>query len=135
VLCFWSVIVKDNALQTLLDLVRRKNAIDQSSSWSAGSETYLTELVKETMEVKEALATGSLAHLEDELGDVLWDYLNLLQCLSIEKNISIESVFDRAAHKYEERISGIENGVLWKDTKIKQKERLREESNLESGGT
>jgi NTP pyrophosphatase (non-canonical NTP hydrolase) len=124
-----------NTMRMLLGLVERKNAIDQSGLWSSDSETYLAEFTKELAEVEEALSTGSVAHLEDELGDVLWDYLNLLQCLSAEKNISISSVFERALQKYEERISGLENGILWKETKEKQKKRLHEESLLERDST
>ena len=127
--------MKENAIAILLDLVERKNAIDQTNSWSSGSETYLAEIVKEVTEVEEAISSQGIAHIEDELGDVLWDYLNLLRCLSTERNISIESVFERALRKYDERISGIENGVLWKDTKTKQKERLYKESLKDKGGT
>jgi hypothetical protein len=58
---------------------------------------------------------------------VLWDYLNLVLALEKEKGIKLEDVLERAAHKYEERISGIENGVLWKEIKEKQKTALAKE--------
>ena len=61
------------------------------------------------------------------MGDVLWDYLNLLLCLENEKGIRVANVFERALAKYNERISGIETGVLWAETKALQKKRLSDE--------
>ena len=62
------------------------------------------------MEFEEEIPLGRKCYLEDELGDVLWDYLSALVCLKKEKGINIESIFNRAFQKYEERVSGIECG-------------------------
>ena len=79
-------------LETLLQIVGRKNAIDQQNRWYNGSETYFAEIQKELEEVKAELESGRQPHLEEELGDVLWDYLNLLTSLDSEGKITLTTV-------------------------------------------
>ncbi len=43
------------------------------------------------------------------------------------REISLDSVLNRACDKYEERIAGIENGIEWNVTKKKQKVKLKDE--------
>ncbi len=114
-------------LEALLATVRRKNEIDLGSNWSNGSETYFNELKGELDEVAEELESGRQCYLEDELGDVLWDYLNLLVSLEQEGRISVSQVLERADKKYHERISGIEQGNSWQQVKEIQKIRLANE--------
>ena len=116
-----------NDITKLLEIVRRKNTIDQQNTWYNGSETYFAEIHKELAEVKAEIESGRQPHLEEELGDVLWDYLNLLTALESEGKITLEKVFDRAATKYGERIDTIENGGSWDAIKAVQKERLAKE--------
>ncbi len=115
------------SFNTLLDIARRKNHFDKTNPWSNGSSTYIAEICKEVQEVIEEIPQNRKAYLEDELGDVLWDYLNLVLSLEKEKGVELESVLKRASQKYEERISGIENGTPWKETKEKQKAALAKE--------
>ena len=114
-------------LDELLAIVRRKNKIDQQNEWYNGSETYLLEIPKELDEVKAEIESGRQPHLEEELGDVLWDYLNLLTALESEGRIALAKVFERATLKYRERIDAIENGGSWAEIKAIQKERLAQE--------
>ena len=115
------------SFNTIVSIARRKNKFDQTNPWSNGSSTYITEICKEVKEVAEEIAQERNIYLEDELGDVLWDYLNLVLSLEKEKGIKLEYVLERAARKYEERISGIERGISWKETKEKQKAALKKE--------
>ena len=114
-------------LSQLLEIVRRKNAIDQQNDWYSGSETYFEEIKKELEEVKVEIDSGRQPHLEEELGDVLWDYLNLLTSLEKEGKIELEKVFERAIVKYGERIDAIEKGGSWSKIKATQKKRLEAE--------
>jgi len=116
-----------NSFTNLVNIARRKALFDQSNPWSNGSSTYVEEIQKEIQEVAEEIAQDRKPYLEDELGDVLWDYLNLVLALEKEKGIKLNDVLKRAARKYEERISGVENGILWKDIKEKQKAALAQE--------
>lgn len=119
-------------LETLLELARRKAVIDKTSTWSEGAKTYLSELKAEVDEVNEEIANKRVCFLEDELGDVLWDYLNALVALEEEQGINIESVLTRSLSKYNERILGIENGESWQEIKSRQKRALEhEQANLE----
>ncbi len=114
-------------LEILLSIAKRKLKIDKLSGWSNGSVTYLSEIKNEIDEVIEELPKNRVCYLEDELGDVLWDYLNILINLEKESGVNVDSILSRACRKYEERISGIEKGELWKNIKAKQKEVLEHE--------
>lgn len=113
----------------LLAIAQRKANFDQGGSWSNGSETYLAEIKNEVDEVIEELPKSRPCYLEDELGDILWDYLNILTALEKEVGIDTKAVLTRACRKYEERISGIESGQKWSDVKEKQKIALALEHN------
>ena len=115
------------SFKNLVNIARRKNDFDQTNPWSNGSSTYIKEIQKEIQEVAEEATLDRNPYLEDELADVLWDYLNLVLALEKEQGVKLENVLERAVRKYEERISGIENGISWKKTKEKQKASLVDE--------
>ncbi len=114
-------------IENLLAIARKKNALDRDGSWSQGAETYIEGLRTEIEEVTEEIPKRRRVYLEDELGDVLWDYLNILLCLESEADISIPSVLSRALRKYEERVSGVEAGESWSVVKERQSATLAEE--------
>lgn len=114
-------------LEALLEVARSKAHYDKQRSWSKGSITYLEEMRTELDEVQEEMNSRRRNYLEDELGDVLWDYLNLLINLEQEDRIDAARVFHRALEKYRERIQGIGNGKSWAEVKALQKVRLAEE--------
>ncbi|MCJ8269899.1 MAG: hypothetical protein MJK04_10915 [Psychrosphaera sp.] len=116
-------------IAALLSVVATKHEIDQKRDWSAGSSTYFDGLKKEIEEVGEELNADRQCYLEDELGDVFWDYLNLLYNLDAEGKISLPKVFERALGKYQERIDTISNGGTWASVKQKQKLKLANELN------
>lgn len=113
--------------ESLIEIARRKNRVDQSGDWSNGSTTYLDEVRKELHEVEEEIRRQRLCYLEDELADVLWDYLNAVVCLEQEQGVSLDRVLSRGVGKYAERVSAIESGEAWSSVKTRQKRRLREE--------
>lgn len=111
----------------LLAIATRKSEFDLTNTWFKGVETYLVAIGKEVEEVREEIAQDRLCYLEDELGDVLWNYLNVLKALQREKGIDPQKVLDRACKKYEQRVSAIESGSSWEAIKSQQKEALSEE--------
>lgn len=119
-----------NSLNKLIEIGKRKITIDKTNDWSQGSKTYLNEIIKEVNEVQYELDNNRNCHLEDELGDVLWDYINALLNLEIERGIELNSIIDRACNKYEERVSALENGISWNEIKQQQKNKLIEEEKL-----
>ena len=122
-------------ISKLLALVAIKIKIDGKADWSKGSSTYFEELKKEIDEVSDELDSNRQCYLEDELGDVFWDYLNLLQNLEAEGKILTEKVFERASEKYEERLAAISSGSSWASVKAKQKLALASELNRAEGQT
>ena len=92
------------------------------------SQTFLDGIEDEIEEVKEELQSGRKVFLEDELGDVFWDYVCLLENLELEGKIEKSQVFERCWKKFSERLNadGSNNGD-WYAVKKKQKEELQKE--------
>ncbi|MCA0936315.1 nucleotide pyrophosphohydrolase [Vibrio alginolyticus] len=111
----------------LLLIAARKSEFDLTNTWFKGVETYLVAIGKEVEEVREEIAEERLCYLEDELGDVLWNYLNVLKVLEREKGIDPQKVLYRACQKYEQRVSAIESGSSWETVKSEQKSALSAE--------
>jgi NTP pyrophosphatase (non-canonical NTP hydrolase) len=119
--------IDPNKLTALMEIVIEKNRVDQLGDWSNGSSTYFNALKQELDEVADEVASGRRCYLEDELGDVLWDYLNFLLCLEKEEKINFDRVFERVIDKFKERVEGITHGESWDDIKARQKLRLAQE--------
>ncbi|GLR04964.1 nucleotide pyrophosphohydrolase [Vibrio hyugaensis] len=99
-----------DSFKALFEVAQRKAEYDKNNTWYQGSNTYFEALYQELEEVSEEKAKGRACYLEDELGDVLWNYLNLLIALEKEEGINAKSVLNRAVEKYQARVTAIENG-------------------------
>ena len=95
-----------------------------------GSDTFVEWIENEMIEMKDELRLWNRVLLEDELWDIFWDYICLLENLEQEGKISKEKVFDRCWTKFSERLKsdGSDNGD-WAEVKKKQKEKLIQEIN------
>ncbi len=113
-----------NELQQLLQIAKRKHQIDQRSGWGQGGLTYLHDIKTEVDEVLEEMPKARRCYLEDELADVLWNYVNVLTALDSRGEIAIESVLRRACDKFEQRVAGIESGQSWQAIKVRQQAEL-----------
>lgn len=123
-------------LEGLRKITKEKHEIDITrNSWYKWSITYLENIKWEITEVEEEFRDNNTIHLEDELWDILWTYMLLLEWLEKEWKItSTEKVFARAEKKYRERIDAIKNqetdegkSKAWKDIKLIQKAELAKE--------
>lgn len=119
----------NHTLNKLIKLSQKKLEIDKQNTWSDGSQTYVEAIKNEIKEAEDEIDNANKILLEDELADILWDYLNILQNLEDENKIDVNSVFERAEQKYSERIEAIENDVSWSEIKAKQKEELQNKQN------
>lgn len=127
----------DNILQKLLELTKDKynTNIDQCNKepLSEYHRKYISwkfyfDLMKDEIdEAEKEFRKDNTIYLEDELGDILWDYLNLLHCLEEEWYISKEKVFERCLEKYTQRTRGIQNWISWDEIKHQQKQKLADE--------
>jgi NTP pyrophosphatase (non-canonical NTP hydrolase) len=120
----------ENRLQKLLEIASLKLQRDKTGTWSNGSVTYFEAIYDELEEVKAEIKDGRECYLEDELGDVLWDFICMLKHLEDERKINLENVFERSVKKYSERISGIGAGESWDEIKEIQRHELAVEHEM-----
>ncbi len=110
---------------------RIKILINKKISFYKWSQTYLDWIKDEVEEVKAELRENNTVYLEDELGDIFWNYLCLLHSLEDEWKItSLDKVFERCYKKFSERVwyDGDWNKD-WDEVKKIQKEELKKEHN------
>lgn len=117
----------NNLLWELKKIANIKAQRDLKSDWYQGSETYLNALIEEVEEVRFELNSGRKCFLEDELGDLLWDFVCLIEHLEIENKIDKDKVFSRSVKKYSERVIERNKGETWNEVKYRQKVELKKE--------
>ena len=107
-----------------------KNGDSGCSDFYKWSETFVKGMDDEIEEMKHELKEWNRVLLEDELGDIFWDYICLLENLEQEGKISKAKVFERCWTKFSERLNpdGSNNGD-WMEVKKSQKEKLIQEIN------
>lgn len=116
-------------IKKIYKVIKKKHKIAKTRWkwwWEETPLTYLNELLGEVEEVKQELGKEkNMVYLEDELGDILWDYLNVLWLLDKEWKIKKWRILKKSYKKFEERIDAIwEKWMSWKEIKEKQKLRL-----------
>ena len=97
------------------------------------SETYFKQIPEELIEALDENKLNNSVYLEDELWDVLWCYLCLLNWLKAEWKItSVEKVFERSYKKFTWRLNEKtwENNWIWNEVKKIQKKELKKENDL-----
>ncbi len=114
-------------LERLFELAKRKHAIDQQSGWGEHGLTYLNDIKAEVDEVLEERPRLRRCYLEDELADVIWNYVNVLTAFEHNGEIEINSLLKRACDKYQQRVDGIESGIKWQQIKVLQQQQLANE--------
>ena len=94
------------------------------------SETYFKQIPEELKEALDENRLNNSVYLEDELWDVLWCYLCLLNWLKTEWKItSVEKVFERSYKKFTGRLKEKDwtNNWIWEEVKKLQNEELKKE--------
>ena len=124
-------------LKKLLNLVEHKNKIDikRGESKYMNTDWLLKTIVDEVEEVREEIKPNNQPYLEDELGDILWGWITLVEKLKDKGYVtSTNRVIERCLSKYEERILPLkgnsEDRMIWREVKAKQKVMLEEEIKL-----
>lgn len=100
------------------------------------AKKYLHGLIDEAEEVEPEIKKNNEIHLIDELGDIAWDYANLLALLERRGFISdVDEVLNHAHKKYTERTPAFLAGSeeLWNKIKTGQKEELKKRHNEKYG--
>jgi NTP pyrophosphatase (non-canonical NTP hydrolase) len=112
-------------INEIIKIAKIKNNYDQNGSWLKGSKTFFEEIKKEIIEAEQENKPNRKIYLEDELGDIFWDYIHLLINLQNENKIKLENVFKRCNKKFSERTNAILNNINWSEIKKKQKQELK----------
>jgi len=108
---------------------RIQEFIDTKNKWYYWHKTYVDWIDDEWQEAKDEIKPNNSVYLEDELWDVFWDYMCLLNSLEQEWLISSqEKVFERCYKKFSERIWAVRQSIPWQDWIWKQ---VKEKQNLE----
>lgn len=123
--------MKTEKLNEILKIVEHKVTMDLE--WRSGSdpsvESAFDWLIDEIEEAKEEYHADKKVYLEDELCDVVWTILRIIEILDRDNKIDKTRIFDRVIKKYSQRVYGLEEWKLWNDIKKVQKKELLEEQN------
>ena len=121
-------------MKKLIKLVAYKHQLDLKRDEPKYMDyNWITQaIVDEVAEVKDEIRPNNKAYLEDELSDILWGWLTLVENLKGKGYVgSHESILKRALKKYEERILPLygdeRDHKIWREVKEKQKEVLEKE--------
>ncbi len=90
-------------------------------------EPYFAEIHSELEEAMAELTKDNVVYLEDELGDIFWDYCLLLSYLENQGYIdSVDAVFAQSVQKYQERAPAMRarSQEQWNTIKHAQKDEL-----------
>ena len=126
-------------MQKLIELVAYKHQLDlkRDEPKYMDCEWLLQAIRDEIDEVQEEIKPKNRVHLEDELSDILWGWLTLIENLKDKGYVhSHESILKQALKKYEERILPLygdeRDHEVWREVKSRQKEVLEREKLIEN---
>lgn len=133
--------MQQDILQELFRQVERKFIINRATkdrddnngipreAWTS-HEIYLKGIFDEIEEAKKEIKANNHVYLEDELGDIMWVYMNILYFLEKEWLIGDkEACFERCLKKFKERNNWLEAWKVWDEIKQEQKQELLDEHN------
>lgn len=109
----------------IYSIIKKKHLLPHDT-WKDTPETYLDKIEEEIKEVREELKKwANIVYLEDEIGDIFWDYLNIVWLLDKDKKIKKKRVFKKCEAKFKERVDAMAHkGMSWWEIKTLQKKRL-----------
>jgi len=118
-----------NTIQKILNLSEKriKWVIKNEEPWYKWPKTHINEIKWEIEEMEKEFKINNSVYLEDELWDIFWDYMCILDWLEQKWYINKEKVFKRCYKKFSKRLENIKKWILWDETKIKQKKELLKE--------
>ena len=97
------------------------------------NDSLLNAIISEVYEVKEEIKENNIAKLEDELSDIIWGWMMLVENLKYLGLVrSHEDILKRGLKKYQERIIPLVGEAkideeIWQRVKKEQREKLSKE--------
>lgn len=117
----------DNIYKIILDKVELDN------KWVGLTPDVLKAfewLSDEINEAKVEYLNKKQVYLEDELWDIIWCTLRLIELLDQKWHINKNNILNRLEKKYSQRTYWIKEWLCWDDIKNKQKVELKNEQEL-----
>lgn len=116
---------------SLLQIVEDKVQLDKRWIWTpVNIDIAFQWLLEEIQEAQIEYKNNKKIFLEDELWDVFWCFLRLVELLHQEEKIDKNNILSRMQKKYSQRVYGIQDGKSWNEIKKVQKEQLIQEQNI-----
>lgn len=113
-----------NNISKLIELTKKLQLINKEYKDFWWHLLYLNWIKDEIQEVKDELKPNNTVYLEDELWDILRDYINLVITLEVEWLITdSHKVFEKAWTKYSERTDDGKEYTVKRRNKIKTKQK------------
>ena len=126
-----------NECKELINLakINRQKDIKRGTPKYLDNNYLLNSIKKEVDEVKDEIKENNLPKLEDELCDILWGWMMLVDGLHSQGLVrDHEKILQRALKKYKERILPLlgkkdEDETIWQEVKMRQLKKLEKEKN------
>lgn len=122
-----------DVIKDILEIAKNRvnNLHNIDSQWYyKWRETFINAIKEEIEEMEQEIKKNNSVYLEDELWDIFWVFICLVETLQQEWLIdSSKSVFDRCYTKYSQRLwtDWMWGNWKWKEIKKSQKEKLKKE--------
>lgn len=115
--------MKISDFEKTLVLVNKKVELDRNWKCEDADINLAFEwLINEIKEAEEEYVEGKKVYLEDELWDVIWCFLRIVNMLNRDGKINSQRIFERAIKKYSQRMEWIDENTSWEERKRQWRE-------------
>jgi len=131
--------VLDGVPRSLAALARAQKISSRAAKvgfdWKSAEEVK-AKLDEELVELNQAVASGSPAAVEEEMGDILFALVNLARHLEVDAEVALSAAIEKFGERFRHLESALQTqGRAVSDTGMEELDRLWEEAKIERKGT
>lgn len=131
--------VLDGVPRSLAALARAQKISSRAAKvgfdWKSAEEVK-AKLDEELVELNQAVASGSSADVEEEMGDILFALVNLARHLEVDAEVALSAAIEKFGERFRHLESALQTqGRAVSDTGMEELDRLWEEAKIERKGT
>ena len=131
--------VLDGVPRSLAALARAQKISSRAAKvgfdWKS-AEDVKAKLDEELVELNQAVASGSPAAVEEEMGDILFALVNLARHLEVDAEVALSAAIEKFSERFRYLESALQTqGRAVSDTGMEELDRLWEEAKIERKGT
>jgi MazG family protein len=131
--------VLDGVPRSLAALARAQKISSRAAKvgfdWKSAEEVK-AKLDEELVELNQAVASGSSADVEEEMGDILFALVNLARHLEVDAEVALSAAIEKFSERFRYLESALQTqGRAVSDTGMEELDRLWEEAKIERKGT